>query len=214
MTDLHHGLADIQPKGRPQPSPAPPLSDRAERIAWFKTVVLPHEAGLRWFLRRVGAADMDIDDLVAEALMRTYSAHDWVRITNGRGYLFTIARNLVFDGARRQKIVAFETVADLDALGLADSQPSAEAVVTTRDELRVLQAAIGRLPPRAREVFMLRRIENLSLREVGEKLGLSVSTVEGHFTKAIAALTKALQESDPIPGGETGSTWGSRRQRR
>ncbi|MDZ4370507.1 MAG: sigma-70 family RNA polymerase sigma factor [Phenylobacterium sp.] len=176
------------------------VSDRAERIAWFKTCVLPHESGLRRFLRRVGAPDMDLDDLVSEALTRTYAAEDWSRITNGRSYLFTIARNLILDAARRQKIVAFEAVADLDALGLVDSQPSAEAIVTTRDELRVLQAAVDRLPPRAREVFLLRRVENLSQRQVGERLNLSVSTVEGHFTKAMAALTKALQDSDPING--------------
>ncbi|WP_337187505.1 sigma-70 family RNA polymerase sigma factor [Phenylobacterium sp.] len=190
------------------------MSDRAERIAWFKAGVLPHEASLRRFLRRTGARDMDLDDLVSEALTRTYAAEDWQRITNGRSYLFTIARNLVFDAARRQKIVAFETVADLDALGLVDAQPSAEAVLTTRDELRVLQAAVDRLPPRAREVFLLRRVENLSQRQVGERLNLSVSTVEGHFTKAIAALTKALQDSDPIRSGDAGSGWRSQRQRR
>lgn len=190
------------------------MSDRAERIAWFKAGVLPHEASLRRFLRRTGARDMDIDDLVAEALTRTYAADDWHRITNGRSYLFTIARNLVFDAARRQKIVAFETVADLDALGLVDAQPSAEALLSTRDELRLLQAAVDRLPPRAREVFLLRRVENLSQRQVGERLNLSVSTVEGHFTKAIAALTKALQDSDPIRSGNAGPAWRSQRQRR
>jgi len=190
------------------------VSDRAARIAWFKAGVLPHEASLRRFLRRTGAPDMDLDDLVSEALTRTYAAEDWRRITNGRSYLFTIARNLVFDAARRQKIVAFETVADLDALGLVDAQPSAEAVLTTRDELRVLQAAVDRLPPRAREVFLLRRVENLSQRQVGERLNLSVSTVEGHFTKAIAALTKALQDSDPIRSGDAGPAWRSQRQKR
>ena len=190
------------------------MCDRAERIVWFKAGVLPHEASLRRFLRRTGARDMDLDDLVSEALTRTYAAEGWQRITNGRSYLFTIARNLVFDAARRQKIVAFETVADLDALGLVDTQPSAETLLTTRDELRVLQAAVDRLPPRAREVFLLRRVENLSQRQVGERLNLSVSTVEGHFTKAIAALTKALQDSDPIRSGDARPAWRSQRQRR
>lgn len=190
------------------------MSDRAARIAWFKDSVIPHEAGLRRFLKRSGAPDMEIDDLVSEALTRTYAAEGWARIENGRSYLFTIARNLVFDAARRQKIVAFETVADLDALGLVDAQPSAESIVTTRDELRVLQAAIERLPPRAREVFLLRRVENLSQRQVGERLNLSVSTVEGHFTKALAALTKALQDSDPVGNRDAESAWRRHRQTR
>lgn len=190
------------------------MLDRAERIAWFKAGILPHEPALRRFLRRAGAPGMDLDDLVSEALTRTYAADDWSRITHGRSYLFTIARNLLFDAARRQKIVAFETVADLDAFGLVDDQPSAEAIVTTRDELRVLCAAVDRLSPRAREVFLLRRVENLSQRQVGERLNLSVSTVEGHLTKAMAALTKALQDSDSIRSRDAGRTWRSQQQKR
>ena len=79
------------------------MSDRAERIAWFMAGVLPHKASLRRFLRRTGAPDIDLDDLVSEALTRTYATEDWSRITNGRSYLFTIARNLVFDAARQHK---------------------------------------------------------------------------------------------------------------
>ena len=190
------------------------VSDREARIGWFKAVVLPHEAPLRRHLRRTGAPSSEIDDLVAEALTRAYAAADWARIDHGRSYLFAIARNLILDAARRNKVVAFDAFADLGALNLPDGQPSPEAAVTARDELRVLQAAVDRLPPRAREVFLLRRIDNLSLVEVADRLGLSVSTVEKHLTRAMAELTRAMAESEPVSGPQTGTAWGIARPKR
>jgi len=190
------------------------VAERDERIAWFKAVVLPHEAPLRRHLRRTGAPPAEIDDLVAEALTRAYAAADWRRIDRGRSYLFAIARNLILDAARRSKVVAFDAIADIEALNLPDGQPSPEAAVSARDELRVLQAAVDRLPPRAREVFLLRRIDNLSLLEVADRLGLSVSTVEKHLTRAMTELTSAMAESEPVSGPQTGMAWPAARPNR
>ena len=174
------------------------MTERSERIAWFKATILPYEAALRNHLRRAGSLRNDVDDIVAEAMARAYAAHDWTRITRGKSYLFMIARNLIRDTARRNKIIEFETVADMEVLNVQDGEGSPEAMATARDELRLLQAAIDDLPPRCREVFLLRRIDGLSTSEVGGRLGLSVSTIENHMTKALAVLTEALAKADMV----------------
>ncbi|HWE45691.1 MAG TPA: sigma-70 family RNA polymerase sigma factor [Caulobacteraceae bacterium] len=190
------------------------MTDRDQRLAWFKAQILPHEAVLRHHLRRIGVAADDVDDFAAEAMTRAYATQDWAQISNGRAYLSTIGRNLVFDAARRRKVVAIETIPDLDVLHIADWQPSAESTVSAREELKVLQTALDQLPPRAREIFTLRRIEELSVKDIGAKLGLSVKTVEAHMTRALTALTEALQDSDRAAGSQTGTTWRTRRDRR
>ncbi len=190
------------------------MNDREARLAWFKTVILPHEAALRRQLRREGAQAGDIDDLVAEALARSYQVADWSRIDQGRSYLFSIARNLVLDTARRNKIVAFDTFADLDVLNLADERASVESVAIARDELQHLQRAVDRLPLRPREVFLLRRIDGLRVEEVADRLSLSVSTVEKHFTRAMALLTEAMAKYDPVPGMQMERQWRSTRKTR
>lgn len=192
------------------------MSDRDARIAWFKAMILPHEAVLRRHLRRVGThgLEMEIDDIVAEALARAYQAEDYARIDYGRSYLFGIARNLILDAARRRKIVAFDTLADLDVLNLVDERASVEATVTAREELRRLQKAVDRLPSRPREVFLLRRIEGLRVEQVAVRLSISVSTVEKHFTRAMALLTDAMAEHDPVTGERRLPTWRSARTTR
>ena len=190
------------------------MTDRDQRLAWFKAQILPHEAALRHHLRRIGVATDDVDDFAAEALTRAYATEDWAAVANGRAYLSTIGRNLVFDAARRRKVVAIESVPDLDVLHIADWQPSAESTVSAREELKVLQTALDQLPPRAREVFTLRRIDELSVKDIGVRLGLSVKTVEAHMTRALAALTQALQDSERAAGPQTGTAWRTRHDRR
>ncbi|MGH1560869.1 RNA polymerase sigma factor [Caulobacter segnis] len=163
------------------------------RLSWFKTVILPHEAALRSRLRRVCSPGFDVDNLVAESLARAYTVKDIDRISAGRGYLFTIARNLLIDTLRRETIVSLDFVADLDALRGDDRL---EASLTARDELRRLHAIIETLPPQCRQVFILRRVHDLSFQEIAVRMSLSVSTVEKHLARAVMLVAKAMSERE------------------
>ena len=172
------------------------MNDRAEKMAWFKAQILPHEAALR---RRLAALRIpDVEDVVSEVLTRAYSTDNWRRMDQGRALVFQIARNLLVDAARRHAIVSIDFVADLDALHLDDGGPSPEATAAARDELRQLQRALDALPPQPRRVFLMRRVQELSPQEIAAQLHLSVSTVEKHLAKAMVAVTRALGATEPV----------------
>ena len=174
------------------------MSDRLARTAWFKAEILPHEAALRRRLAGARLPGAEIDDVVAEAQVRAYASHCWPTVRDGRAYLFMIARNLLATAARRRRIVSLDTVADVDALGLAADQPSAEAVVSSREELRRLQAAVDALPAKTRYVFLRRRVDGISAGRLADELRVGVSTVDKHLAKAMALLTRAMAEHEPI----------------
>ncbi|NQE63868.1 sigma-70 family RNA polymerase sigma factor [Caulobacter sp. RHG1] len=163
------------------------------RLSWFKAVILPHEAALRARLRRACPPGFDVDNLVAESLARAYAAKDIDRIPTGRGYLFTIARNLLIDTLRRETIVSLDFVADLDTLR---SDDTLEASLTARDELRRLHAIIETLPAQCRQVFILRRVHDVSFQEIAVRMSLSVSTVEKHLARAVMLVAKAMSERE------------------
>jgi RNA polymerase sigma factor (sigma-70 family) len=165
------------------------------KLDWFKAVILPHEAALRSRLRRLLPASQDIDDMVAEVLTRAFATESWRNVTAGRAYLFTIARNLVIDNARRDKIVSFETIADLDLL---NAESNAESQLIARDALRCMQTIIEQLPGQCRRAFLLRRIHEKSMAEIAEEMELSVSTVEKHLAKAIALVMRAWAEREDL----------------
>lgn len=56
----------------------------------------------------------------------------------------------------------------------------------------LIAESLQQLPPRSREVFTLSYLENLSNREISEKLGISLSTVENHMYIALKQLRKSL----------------------
>ena len=63
------------------------------------------------------------------------------------------------------------------------------------DDLRAsLDAAIESLPPKCREVFRLSYLEDLSNREISERLGISQSTVENHIYSALKQLRQKLSK--------------------
>lgn len=163
------------------------------KLEWFKTTLLPHEGALRNRLRRILPPTQELEDTLAEVLARAYATEKWELVTAGRAYLFTIARNLVIDNARRNKIVSFETIADLEML---QSEMGLEGQLHARDALRQVEAIVAALPAQCRRVFILRRVHEKSMGEIAEEMGLSVSTVEKHLAKAIAIVMRAWSQQE------------------
>jgi RNA polymerase sigma-70 factor (ECF subfamily) len=165
------------------------------RLEWFKTVILPYEGSLRRRMDQVLRERDDVEDIVAEVLTRAFATESFSRITAGRSYLFKIARNLLIDEARRARIVAWDEIADLDLI--ADTI-SAERVLHARDQLRRVEAIIDTLPPQCRRAYVLRRIHEMSVKEIAEEMGLSVFTVDKHITKATMRVMQALGQLEDI----------------
>ena len=134
-----------------------------------------------------------MDDVVSESLIRAYQVSDFDRIKHGRAFLFTITRHLLIDIARQRSVVSFDLVANIESHSIKEhSVPSPEVIIEAQDELRLLQRVVEALPPRCREVFILRRVEGLAIVEIAGRLQLSVSTVEKHLAKSIALVAQGM----------------------
>jgi len=69
-------------------------------------------------------------------------------------------------------------VGDFAALNVLVDVVSPEARAGAHQELRQLARALDDLPKKCREVVWLRRIDDMSQKEVAKRLGLSEKTVE------------------------------------
>lgn len=177
------------------------MDDVRAKLDWFKCVVLPHQPALRARLRKLTSDSWELEDLVSEVLTRAYANSGWRSVDHGRAYLFTVARNLVIDQVRREKVVSFVKVAELELLqGSHELEPQ----LCARDQLRRLQLVVDGLPAQCRRVFLLRRVHEKSMIEIAEEMGLSVSTVEKHLGKAIKLVMRSLaeQEETAVCAGE------------
>ncbi len=66
------------------------------------------------------------------------------------------------------------------------------------DLVKSLNSAIDSLSPRSREVFLLSYVDELSNKEIAERLGISVSTVENHMYIALKQLRGMLSSEKII----------------
>jgi RNA polymerase sigma factor (sigma-70 family) len=169
---------------------------------WFVREVLPLEAELTRFLQQNWRNRSDIEDLCQDIYVRAYENARQGLPKSARAYVFTIARNLLIDRIRNAQIVPIETIADLESLTVASDQPSADQRVMARQELRRLQTALEELPPRCREAVILKKIEGLSIREIAQRMGISVKTVDRHLSEGACYLADFLYGESARLGGK------------
>ena len=160
--------------------------------AWFVRDVLPLEAALMQFLEHNWRNRSDIADLRQDVYERVCDAAQKEIPVSAKAFVFRVARNLLVDRVRQEQIVPIEAVADLDALEVAMDTPGPERNVMARDELRLLQAAMDRLPPRCREALVLGRVDGLTGRQIAARMNVTEQAVSMHIDHGVRALANVL----------------------
>ena len=165
-----------------------------ERTRWFVQEVHPHDAALKKYLRGSFPSVRDVEDLVQESYLRVWQRHLLRPLSSARCFLYRVARNLAVDTLRRATISPVACVAEIAELPVADGQPDAAAITSVAEETAILLEAIESLPPRCREVLVLRKLGGLSIREIAHQLGISEGTVELHGAKGMRRCANYLRE--------------------
>jgi len=155
---------------------------------WFKREVLIHEPTLMRYLSRVWSARDEVEDLRQDVYIRVYEAAKKSRPAAVRPFLLTIARNLMADRHRRARIISIEVVSDPDVLNVLVEEVSPERRVGAWQDLKRAIRALNQLPPKCREVVWLRRVEELPIKEIAARLGISVRTAENQVFRGMKAL--------------------------
>lgn len=106
-----------------------------------------------------------------------------------RAWLFRIARNAIANERRRERRHP-EAPLDLAAFVRAPDDPAASVVA--QDEVRRAWDAIDRLPDERRRALVLRFVEEMSAREIGEVLGRSEGSVRVLIHRALRSVADDL----------------------
>jgi RNA polymerase sigma-70 factor (ECF subfamily) len=132
-------------------------------------------------------------DLVHEAYLRAERSLPRFRgECSLRSYLLRLVVNLSLKAARRRRVR--ERLRHL-LIPWAEREPrTPEALVSSAERGRALQAALERLPGKQRAAFLLRHAHDLPLAEVAEVLEISPGTVKTHLARAVERLRRELEE--------------------
>ncbi|GGY97161.1 RNA polymerase sigma factor [Pseudoduganella plicata] len=157
---------------------------------WFIREVLPVEPFLMRYLRSNWRDAGDWPDMRQEVYARVYEAARNRLPEQPGAFVMATARNLLIDRARRNMVVPMDSFAQIDDMGADELTPERHA--SGRMELGVLVEALDALPPRCREVVVMRKVDGLSQREVAARMGIAEDTVEKQIAKGMRALADAL----------------------
>ena len=141
------------------------------------------------FLRGRAPAQ-EIGDLVQECFRRLTASASYPRVLAEQpgAYLFRTARNLVAERYRsdgRRMTADHRSFEDSDVAG-----PDPHGALEARDQMRRVAAALDRLKPETRDIFLMHRFEGLSYEEISAARGIGLKGIEKHIAKAMVAIRR------------------------
>lgn len=133
------------------------------------------------------------EDVVQETFIKIWERKpELIQTPDIRFYLVTAVRNNCISALRKLKTQAIEFREETPE---PDPEPFVTATQQYQDaseqSLRIA-AALDKLPPKCREVFLLVKMQQLSYKQAAEALDISVKTVENQMGKAIRVLREGL----------------------
>src|ERR1700753_2244099 len=168
---------------------------------------LENEVALKRHLRRFIRSREAADDLAQEAFLRAFAAESGCVIQSPKAFLFKVARNLALNERARQASVALEPLGDFEGEEVLEdsSQAAVDDVVDSRERLRLLARAGAALPPQCAKVFILRKMQGLSQKEIATRLNISVRTVENHVALGLSRCRAFMRAHDGTAGEGEGN---------
>jgi RNA polymerase sigma-70 factor (ECF subfamily) len=165
-----------------------------ERRGRFEGQVLPHLDAAYRFARWLTRSPQDAEDIVQEAILRAYRGFDALRGANAKAWLLTIVRNCHATALKQQQrrhVVPLPEEHDpRDGSAMIASDLDPEEAAIHRDQQRTLEALLAQLPEDAREVLILREIEDLDYGAIAAVTHVPLGTVMSRLARARAALRK------------------------
>ncbi|HEY7954074.1 MAG TPA: RNA polymerase sigma factor [Polyangia bacterium] len=170
----------------------------------FELLVTRHRKAVYNFIVRFVRDAAQAEDVLQETFLRVIKSADaYEKQAKFTTWLYTIARNLCVDAARRGK---HRRAASLDAPvnndpeapalieRIADAGAGVDRQAIGRQMALRMQEAIAQLPDEQREIFLLREVNDLQFNEIADIVGCPENTVKSRMRYALEKLREALEE--------------------
>jgi RNA polymerase sigma-70 factor (ECF subfamily) len=139
--------------------------------------------------------DRDLcEDIIQEIFSDIWIRRNEIEITNLQSYLYQSVKNQIFKHFRKSKYKE-ELLSRLNFFlkesGIVESYDAKELQLNINN-------AVSKLPEQRRIIFQMSRNEELSNKEISEKLNISIQTVKNQLSKSLKFLRKSLKNLNTI----------------
>jgi RNA polymerase sigma-70 factor (ECF subfamily) len=166
----------------------------------FEQLVLPHlDAAFnlaRWVLR----GRSDAEDVAQDAMLRAFRFFRGFHGGDARAWLLQIVRNTCYTWLEKNRPMELTTEFDEELYPQPGATP--ESLAIAGDNRERLTRALEDLPPRFREVLVLRELEGCSYKEIAAITSMPIGTVMSALARARQRLQRTLTQAGGIESQE------------
>ncbi len=154
---------------------------------------------LKKFLARFLPAQQDIEDVAQETYLRAYMAEQRETIEQPKAFLFHVAKNLALTRLTQKSRQITDYIEEAGASVVIETAAGTDEEIEAQQCLELYCEAVAKLPEKCRQVFLLRKVRGLNHRDIGERMGLSISSVEKYLRQGILACQAHIREHEGSP---------------
>ncbi|WIO75093.1 sigma-70 family RNA polymerase sigma factor [Porticoccaceae bacterium LTM1] len=157
-----------------------------------------YETSVRRFLYARSVNFDEVDDITQDVFVRLARMPDLMEKIDPdedrcRSYLFSIAHNIVVDRERHKAIKRRHKESGKLGNPADVYEISPEIVISSQQDLKLLEKAVVELPEKWRTAFLLSRFKYLPQKEIAKKMSVTTRAVEKYISAAIKQLRKCLE---------------------
>jgi len=172
----------------------------SDDVRLYQELVTQYRAKVYDYLCWLCGDESAAADLAAETYLKLWMSIDSLRDRRkARPFLFRIALNEYRQHARRlgREPVSIDDVDESALEALPEPVEALERAAVTRG----VRLAVAQLPEIHRSVVVLHNLEGLTLREVGEVLGVPTGTAKSRLSSAFTMLRRSLRDMEEEEDG-------------
>ena len=164
--------------------------------AQFEIVFKTHFQQLHAYANTIVRDDDDAEEIVQNVFFKLWEKREQIKIGQSlNAYLY---RSVYYESLNFLKHAKVKENYRTDAVSSAGRASNPTDNLILRELRAKIDSAVNELPEQCRTVFQMSRYEGLRYREISDKLGISVKTVENHLGKALKVLREKLLDYLPV----------------
>ena len=158
----------------------------------FNQLVRKYQQRIYWHARRMTGNHLDADEIVQEVLLVMYKKlKDFKFRSSLYTWIYTITATRSINLLRRRSVKQIFSLQDQVADKASENDILTD--LENKEEVKLMEKHLQKIPAKQREVFILRAIDGLSYEEISEITGKSVGGLKSNYFHALKKITGMMK---------------------
>jgi RNA polymerase sigma-70 factor, ECF subfamily len=162
----------------------------------FNAIVKKYQKKIYWHARQMLGSHLDADEVTQEVLIVIYNK---LKNFNFNSSLYTWIYKIVstrsLNQIRKKQVKRFFSIDEHEDFDLKDSKDIIEDI-SNREKISKVKKVLQKIPPKQREIFIMRNFDDLSYEEISKITGKSVGGLKANYFHALKKVLELTNEKE------------------